>query len=58
MKSTTAARALILLSVLGILYAPFVLIWALNTLFNLGIPKNLTTWGAVLVLLVLFTPKK
>lgn len=33
--------------VLIVLYAPYLTIWALNTLFKTGIEYNWTTWAAV-----------
>jgi hypothetical protein len=41
-----------LLLVAFIIFAPFITIWALNTLFNLGIAFNFYTWAAILWLSV------
>lgn len=40
----------ILLVFLVIILGPLLVIWALNTLFILGIEMNLATWFAILVL--------
>lgn len=34
--------------VLVVLYAPYLTIWALNTLFKTGIEYNWSTWAAVI----------
>ena len=44
---------IILVLVLGILW-PLVVIWAVNTLFSLGIAYTFWTWLAVLVLTMTF----
>lgn len=36
--------------ILGLVLLPFVFIWSVNTLFNLGIPFNFWTWLAAVVL--------
>ena len=36
--------------VVGIVVLPLVFIWSVNTLFNLGIPYNIWTWLAAVVL--------
>lgn len=36
--------------VLGVVLLPFVFIWSVNTLFDLGIPYNIWTWLAAVVL--------
>ena len=49
MKTSTAIL-LILLGLVLIAFAPLAFIWALNTLFTLGIPYTFWTWLASLVL--------
>ncbi len=49
------ALAIVVLIVVGIAFVglwPFVFIWALNTLFGLGIPLNFWTWLAAVVILL------
>ncbi len=36
--------------VVGIVLLPFIFIWSVNTLFDLGIPYNFWTWLAAVVL--------
>ena len=43
---------LIVLGVALVVLWPFVLIWALNTIFGLGIPLNFWTWLATIVILL------
>lgn len=43
-----------LYGILGILFLPLALIWALNSLFAFAIEYTLQTWAAALILLVLF----
>ena len=40
----------ILVILLVVVLVPVLLIWAVNTLFNLHIPINLDTWAAAFVL--------
>lgn len=49
MKNTTAIM-FVLTAIAIIVLAPFLLIWALNTLFALGIEYTIWTWLASLVL--------
>ena len=48
MKNTAAIMFIIILFALVIL-VPFAVIWALNTLFALGIPYTFWTWLAMLI---------
>ncbi len=43
---------LIVLGVALVVLWPFVFIWALNTIFGLGIPLNFWTWLAAIVILI------
>lgn len=45
---------LILLIPLVLYFAPLVLLWALNTLFGLGLIMSLDNWLAAAVLILLF----
>lgn len=47
----------LIVSVLAI-FVPLGLIWALNTLFQLGIAYTLKTWAAALILIILFSRMK
>ncbi len=50
---------LIVVVVLGIIFGPLAVIWALNTLFPvLAIPHTFKTWLAILVLSAVLTPFK
>lgn len=52
MTNITALEAVAVLLILGVLVAlPLAAIWALNTLFGLGIPYNALTWLAAAFLL-------
>lgn len=42
------------LVILMIIFWPFVIIWALNTVFSLGIAYTFSTWLAMLVLTATF----
>jgi len=58
MKEFLAAM-LITTVVLGIIFGPLAVIWALNTLFPvLVIPYTFKTWLAILVLSAILTPLK
>ena len=46
--------AFVALIIALIILAPFALIWALNTLFALGIPYTFWTWLASLVISAIF----
>jgi len=46
----SGVSALIVLGVLLIIFAPFIVIWALNTLFGLGIAYTFWTWLAALII--------
>jgi hypothetical protein len=35
---------------IAIIYAPFAIVWSLNTLFMLAIPYTIETWLAVFIL--------
>lgn len=48
--SFAPALGLILLAVLLIIAGPLIIIWALNTLFGLGIAYTFWTWLAALIL--------
>ncbi len=53
------AAMLIVVVVLGIVFGPLAVIWALNTLFPvLAIPYTFKTWLAILVLSAVLTPFK
>ena len=41
---------LIILIIVLIIFGPIIIIWALNTLFKLGILYNFKTWLATLIL--------
>jgi hypothetical protein len=41
----------LILVVFLLIVAPWMLIWALNTLFKLGIPFTLSTWAAASVII-------
>lgn len=43
-----------LLVVILIIFSPLLAIWAINTLFSLGIPYDMQTWTASLILIMLF----
>lgn len=45
-SAATAGFALIFLLLLLIVFTPWITIWALNTLFNLGIAYTFWTWLA------------
>lgn len=47
---TTVAIFVILICVLLLIFAPFAIIWALNTLFALGVVYNFWTWLSVVIL--------
>lgn len=51
MKKLTA---ILISALLGAIFWPLVVIWALNTLFALGIAYTFWTWLAVLVLTLTF----
>lgn len=47
-----------ILYVVMVIILPLIIIWALNAVFPaLRIPRNFTTWLAVLILFILFHPK-
>lgn len=53
------AAMLIVVVVLGIVFGPLAVIWALNILFPvLAIPYTFKTWLAILVLSAVLTPFK
>lgn len=52
-----AILGIILLCITVIIIGPLVLIWALNTLFLLGIPMNFWTWLSALILGASFASK-
>ena len=55
--SITQIIAVVFVVLLAIL-APMGLIWAVNTLFNLGIILTWKTWGAAFLLLLLLAPNR
>ena len=55
MKIGTSITAIVLLVTLVIVMGPLLMIWALNTLFALGIAYTFWNWLAVVVLTALFT---
>lgn len=46
------------LAILMIIFWPFVIIWAMNTLFDLGIAYTFWTWLAMLVITATFGKAK
>lgn len=50
MKDNTLLVGLLLLIVVLIIVGPLLTIWALNTLFSLGIAYNFYTWLATVIL--------
>ena len=50
MKNVIKIMAILIIVVVILAFVPIVTIWALNTLFHLGIPYALNTWAAILVL--------
>lgn len=48
-----ALAGIVVLFAALVVIVPLALIWALNTLFGLGIPYNLWTWLAMLILLLM-----
>jgi hypothetical protein len=55
----TQILGIIVIAILAIIYAPLITIWALNILFGLTIPINLSTWFATLwITLVISTKTK
>lgn len=52
--NNSTAIAVILFVILLVIFAPFAVIWALNTLFALAIPYTFWTWLAMLVLTATF----
>ena len=48
---------LIALAIAAIVFGPWALVWALNTLFALTIPYTLKTWAAALLLSAPFVSK-
>lgn len=45
-----AMGGIVMLVILAVVFGPILLIWALNTLFGLGIAYCLKTWAAAFVL--------
>ena len=45
----------IFLAIGVIIFGPFITIWSLNTLFNLNIAYNLSTWAASFFITATFT---
>jgi len=43
-----------LLALLALVFGPFAVVWALNTLFTLSIPYNPWTWLSVIILFNFF----
>lgn len=50
MSDKVTAITILLLVAITIAVGPFLLIWALNTLFGLGISYDWNTWAAAFVL--------
>lgn len=50
MKEYFVGTLLIVLGIVAVIFWPFATIWALNTLFGLGIAYTFWTWLAVIVL--------
>jgi hypothetical protein len=48
------AGGFVLLIIALVIFWPFVIIWALNTVFSLGIAYTFSTWLAVLVITATF----
>ena len=46
---------IVLIIIVLVLLSPIVTIWALNTMFNLGIPLNIYTWLACAWLTAIIT---
>ena len=55
---TDLISTLIAKAVMGLVLIPFSLIWALNTLFGLGIELSWSTWFAAFVLMLIIQPWK
>jgi hypothetical protein len=49
-KSVTAFAVIVLIAVFALALGPFLVLWALNTLFALQIPYDVETYLAVLIL--------
>jgi 5-bromo-4-chloroindolyl phosphate hydrolysis protein len=49
-KTTNIVMAFVFVAALAIIIGPVLVIWALNTLFGLGIAYGLAEWAAVVVL--------
>lgn len=47
-KQIMMVFGVILISILLVIFAPFITILALNTLFTLGIPYSFGTWAAMI----------
>jgi len=54
MKELFGSLAIFVLAFLAIIFFPFVVIWALNTLFALGIAYTFWTWLAMVVVISFF----
>ena len=54
MKDLFGGLVIIVLAFLAIIFFPFVVIWALNTLFALGIAYTFWTWLAMVVVISFF----
>lgn len=54
MKRTMTMIGFVALVIVIVIFTPLAVIWALNTLFNLGIAYNFLTWLAALVLVAIF----
>lgn len=48
--STTGVVLIIGIVIVGLWLGPLALIWALNTLFGLGIEYTIKTWAAALII--------
>ena len=47
----------ILFALIGLIFMPLLIIWALNTLFRLNISYSFKPWLAVVILLFIFNSK-
>jgi hypothetical protein len=51
MKDSVTTALLAIVAILAIIWWPIAVIWSVNTLFDTGIPVNIKTWFAVVLLL-------
>ena len=50
MSKAIAILGLVILLILILVFFPLAVIWALNTLFSLGLDYSLSNWAAILIL--------